>query len=297
MSLKVKYGLPVAGLLLGSPLAFAFDNGVNPTYEAPWTSTTPTVDGFAADQAWQAAEWRDIGYTIIDTAGAGEPAPEDISGRYKVVWTNSALYLLAEVNDDQLVDAYANPFDNWWNEDTLEIFIDEDNSGGYHGWEPVAGSPMLEHNAYAYHIGLDNQALDVGPNFDATVSGPQFYPDHVYAQWKRDPETHKVIWEVKINVYNDQYLPPAPGSSSITSEANLVKLKEGNTLGFMVSLIDADGVDLDGVEGQDREYFLGDVDVPAWQPSDGGYPMPDWMQKNRGWVDADVFGNLKLVKK
>lgn len=286
--------LLASAILIGvvAESSHAFENGVNPTYEAPKVMLPPKIDGIADEALWNRADWRDIGYTIIDTAGAGAPAAEDISGRYKVVWTNAALYLLAEITDDRLIDDYPNPFDNWWNEDTLEIFIDEDNSGGYHGWEPVAGNPMAEHNAYAYHIGLDNQALDIGPNADLEV-GPQLYPEHVTASWKRDPLTHKVIWEVKLKVFDDTYLP---GMSPDELAQSRQWLHAGKSIGFMVSLIDADGTDLDGNGGQDREYFMGDVDVPVWQEVDGGYPMPSWMGKNRGWVDASVFGNLKLVK-
>ena len=273
-------------------MSYAFDNGVNPTYEAPKVNRAPKIDGVVDNKLWDSAPWRDVAYTIIDSASAGDPAPEDISGRYKVVWTHSAIYLLAEISDDRLSDDYPNPFDNWWNEDTLEIFIDEDNSGGYHGWEPVAGDPMAEHNAYAYHIGLDNQALDIGPNADLEV-GPQMYPEHITARWKRDNDSHKIIWEVKIKVFDDTYLP---GMNPAQLAMSRQWLHAGKTLGFMVSLIDADGTDLDNNGGQDREYFLGDVDVPVWQEADGGFPMPDWMGKNRGWVDASVFGNLKLVR-
>lgn len=279
-------------IFLGALPSVAFENGVNPTYEAPKVYRAPTIDGVANDREWKSASWRDVAYTIIDAAEAGEPAAEDISGRYKVVWTRKALYLLAEIKDDRLSDDYPSPFDNWWNEDTLEIFIDEDNSGGYHGWDPVADNPMAEHNAYAYHIGLDNQALDIGPNASLEV-GPQLYPEHIRSSWKRDPESHSIIWEVEIKVFDDQYLP---GMSQYDLLQSRQMLKAGKTMGFMVSLIDADGVDLNGSGGQDREYFMGDVDVPVWQAEDGGFPMPDWMGKNRGWVDAGVFGNLKLVK-
>ena len=42
-----------------------------------------------------------------------------------------------------------------------EIFIDEDNSGGNH---------QFNFNAFAYHIALDNQAVDIG--FEDAPNGP-----------------------------------------------------------------------------------------------------------------------------
>ncbi|WP_415191848.1 sugar-binding protein [Psychroserpens sp.] len=41
-----------------------------------------------------------------------------------------------------------------WNDDNLEIFMDEDNSGSNH---------QFTHNAIAYHIALDENVVDMSP--------------------------------------------------------------------------------------------------------------------------------------
>ena len=51
-----------------------------------------------------------------------------------------------------LVDKIKNPLERWWDEDCVEIFIDEDNSGGNH---------QFNHNAFAYHIGLNGDVVDL----------------------------------------------------------------------------------------------------------------------------------------
>ncbi len=238
-------------------------------YDAPFAAKAPSIDGVASEQVWSLAPWEAINHVIIDNTGEGAPTATDYKGKFKVVWTPSHLYLLAEISDQHFSDTYANPLDNWWNEDTLEIFIDENKSGGIHGGPDA--KPQQEYNAFAYHIGIDNQVVDVGPNANGKVT-PQLYNDHIKALWRRDPlPPHNIIWELKISVHDDTWRPAAP-------EQTPIKLHSGKRLGFMVSVIDADGAD--------REHFMGSVDVPDKAPHG----------KNWGWIDASVFGELNLQK-
>jgi hypothetical protein len=48
---------------------------------------------------------------------------------------------------------HRDPLVQYWDDDCLEIFLDEDFSGGDH---------QYNHNAFAYHVSLDNQAIDIG---------------------------------------------------------------------------------------------------------------------------------------
>ena len=216
--------------------------------EAPRARQAPVVDGIPDDEAWNQGDWVELQYSIIGT----NPASEDFSGRYKVVWTPEYLYVLAEITDDVLVDSTANPLKSYWNDDTLEFFVDEDASGGDH---------HKNDNAYAYHVALDNQVVDIGPD-----GAPALYPTHVVAAWKRDlAHPHRVYWEARIAVY---------GEGADTAR----KLTENETLGFMLAYCDAD-------TANGRDHFFGDVEI---DPVNG--------DRNRGYIDASVFGKLTLVE-
>ncbi len=215
--------------------------------EAPRVLEMPTLDGVADDAAWRQAEWVELKYSILDTS----PAPDDFSGRYKVVWSPDYIYALAEITDDVLIDSTPNPLASYWNDDTLEFFIDEDASGGIH---------LDNDSAYAYHIALDNQVVDIG-----TDGQPAMYSDHVQSVWRRDPlQPHRIHWEVRISVYAEGAETPR-------------KLAANQTLGFMVAYCDADST-------RGREHFIGDVEI---EPVNG--------DRNLGYIDAGVFGTLTLT--
>ncbi|TQV78182.1 sugar-binding protein [Exilibacterium tricleocarpae] len=246
-------------LIAGGALAF----------EAPRTATAPVIDGDPSDAAWQQANWRELDQRVLGSM----PSPTDFSGRYKLVWTPAYLYLLAEIDDDILIDARADPLVQYWDDDTLEIFIDEDASGGNH---------LEDFNAFAYHIALDNQAVDIAPS-RGQVS-PRLFPGHIEARWRRSVKgsakaeatagtqmSNSLYWEVRIAVHNDSHVYGDDLSSRVT-------LAAGKKLGFMVAYCDAD-------DARGRQHFMGDV---AIKPVDG--------DRNRGYIDASVFGELTLVE-
>ena len=213
-----------------------------------FTATAPTVDGKADETSWQSAEWAPIDELWLGS----KPSVTDFSGQFKVLWTAEKLYLLVELTDDRLVDKYRDPLDNYWNDDCLEIFIDEDRSQGDHTYN---------YNAFAYHISYESHAVDIGPNRQ-----PQLYDDHVDAEWEN--QGTQIVWELAIDIYDDSYQDGAQNTP--------VTLTEGKTLGFMVAYCDADG-------SAGRESFIGSIPIAG----------PD---KNLGWQDAGVFGELTLVK-
>ena len=223
-------------------------------YDAPFAEAAPTIDGSANDDAWAKAAWANIDQLII-----GEQlSAEDFSGRYKVVWTKDKLYILGEFVDDVLIDTHADPLVSYWDDDTFEIFLDEDKSGGKH---------RDNYNAFAYHVALDNQVVDY-----STEDKPRTLNDHITSVWKRDSENgNKIIWELAIDVYPDTF-------KDVNNTATPVTLATGKELGFMLSYCDSDGVG-------GREHFIGSFDIPA---VDG--------DKNRGYIDASVFDVLKLVE-
>lgn len=233
-------------------------------YDAPKAKKAPVIDGVADDPAWANAPWRPM-----DKLSAGKlpESPQDFSGQFKVVWTPQRVYILAEITDDILMDARLDPLDQYWNDDTLELFIDEDKSGGNH---------QFNYNAFAYHIGLDNQTVDIGPSPDPEKVNFRLFNHHVKSAWRRSSAPpFNVIWEVALDVYPSTYQDSyAPKEKPVKP----VKLKAGKIMGFMAAYCDNDA-------SPSRETFMVSEEVPAVNGD-----------KNRGFIDAGVFGELKLVE-
>lgn len=224
------------------------------------TNEPMTIDGSADEKIWQAQPWH-----LIDQAIIGDlPAPSDFSGRYKLVWDQQYIYILAEITDDKLFDGHPNPIDFYWDDDCLEIFIDEDASGGNH---------QFNFNAFAYHLALDNQVVDIGEK--DSKGNPEFLVlnSHAKNRWKRSQtDPTKIIWEVALSVYDDRFQPKKGNKNKP------VQLNVGKEMGFMMAYCDNDG-------SAGRENFIGSLDIEA---VDG--------DKNRGYIDASVFAQIKLVE-
>ena len=207
----------------------------------------PTLDGDTTDVAWQAATWYPI-----DQVWLGEPFKDkDFQGRFKFAWTEEALYLLVEVVDDVLYDQYEDPFHLWWDDDCVEIFVDEDNSGGEH---------QFNHNAFAYHVALDGNVVDLAPN-----GRGRLYNEHVATQ--RNTVGQASIWEHRVLVFKDDYKDGEDNKA--------VKLASGKRMGFMLAYCDNDA-------SKERESFIGSVPIAG-------------KDKNQGYKNASVFGTIVLV--
>lgn len=241
----MKYLLLGLGLLFSSHALFAMD--------VSYTATPIKIDG-VVDSAWQKAQWQSMPYLMH---GVLPDSASDFSGKYKLLWDEHYLYLQAEITDDVLLDTHASPTVNYWNDDTLEVFIDSDASGGDH---------QFNHSAFAYHIGLDNQAADYGPDKQAHL-----YSSHLISRWQRSSEApYNVIWEVAIKLY--------PNDFKEGQEDKPLLLTPNKVIGFMLAYCDNDGSPV-------REHFMGSHEIP---PVDG--------DKNRGFIDAGVFGRITLKR-
>jgi hypothetical protein len=216
-------------------------------YRAPQAVAAPVIDGHADDAAWEAARWREIDQRWLGP----EFGDNDFQGRFKVVWTPERIYILVEIVDDILYDRHRDPLVQYWDDDCLEIFLDEDFSGGDH---------QYNHNAFAYHMSLDNQAIDIGSDRSA-----RNYSSHVQSRWRQQGD--KVVWELAIDVHPDSYRDDAPANPP-------VRLSAGKVMGLMVAYCDNDGSEL-------RENFVGSEPVHQGK-------------KDRGWIDAGLFGKLIL---
>jgi len=209
--------------------------------------TNPIIDGIANEPIWNTSAW----YPLDQLWLGDNYTTEDFQGRYKLTWTNEALYLLAEIKDDKLIDNNNDPLIAWWDDDCLEIFIDENNSGGNH---------QYSHNAFAYHIALDGNVVDMAPSKEGKL-----YNSHIESKLKTTGNTS--IWEVKISLFDDTYKDDQPNSA--------LKLETNKNIGFALAYCDNDN-------SKTRENFIGSIVVEG-------------DNKNRGWIDANIFGTLLLT--
>ncbi len=194
-------------------------------YLAARVGTTPEMDG-KVDNIWEQAEWATIAHEWLE-----EPATlseGDFSGRFKALWTEDKLYLLVETEDDQLVDDTTDPLKDYWEDDLLEVFIDEDHSGGDH---------KKNHNAFAYHIAAkDGRVVDWGKE-----GKPLFFDDHMEVAIGRRGNT--LVWELALDIYGDQF------EYDLNNDKK--KLQTGKVMGFSIAYCDDDG--------NGRENFIGTV--------------------------------------
>lgn len=208
---------------------------------------TPVIDGDGSDEVWKNTDWQALDQIWLGDSLLGK---DDFSGRYKLAWDQNNLYILAEITDDTLIDIHQDGLDRYWDDDCLEIFLDEDASGGNH---------QYNYNAFAYHVSLDGRVVDINPD-----SAFQYFDDHCLMRRKTVGNT--TIWELAVKVYDDQYTD---------GEENIPRLlSKGKHMGFALAYCDND-------HSPEREHFIGNVAVKG-------------KDKNRGWIDAGVFGHLSL---
>jgi hypothetical protein len=217
------------------------------------------VDGIGNEIAWERATWQPLDKLILGTV----PSAQDFSGQFKILWDERQLYLLVDITDDILFDQHADPLHLYWDDDCLEIFIDEDASGGEH---------QFNFNAFAYHVALDNQAVDIGPNNKDGSTNFVLLNDHINSVWRRSTTTkNKIYWEVALTVYDDSFDLNKNNQQGVT-------LHQEKQLGFMLAYCDNDG-------SKEREHFIGSTDIKAVNGD-----------KNQGYKTADVFQKLTLVQ-
>lgn len=231
-------------------------------YQAPRATETIRIDGLAEESCWEKAEWSPIDQLWLGV----QPEPEDFSGRFKVLWDEDHLYFLVEIIDDVLFDRYADPLENYYKDDCLEIFLDEDHSGGEH---------TNNFNAFAYHIALDYNIVDTYAKHRRAAAQAILLNDH--ATVKRTERTGEdetatraythTTWEVAMKVFDDTFNP--------SKDNTPVKLFPGKKLGFAVAYCDNDG-------GYDRESFMGSVFIPG-------------KDKNVAYINASVLATLELL--
>lgn len=211
------------------------------------------IDGQANDACWEKAEWKPISQVWIPYLA--KMAAGDFEGKFKVAWDSQYLYLLVEVVDDVLSDDHANPLQNWWDDDCVEVFIDENRSKGYHE------KGINANNAFAYHISTKYDAIDEDVN-GAGIN----YKSHVIVRMDTIAP-HNYLWEMAIKIYDDTFILSNP-------EASRVTLTPKKIMGFSIAYCDND-------LGTTRENFIGSMYMTS-------------ATANSNYITADYFGSLKL---
>jgi hypothetical protein len=253
---------------------------------APAILTVPLIDGIGDETAWQGIPWQPIAQTWIPY---GELIDSSVfSGRYKVAWSpeSNLLYFLVEVTDAVFVDGFIpGKTADIYNYDIIEVFIDEDASGGLHVFDGD-GDVALQwgtnaQNAFAYHIYAEfPEPGGVMTDFYVGDLAGTSWDDVVHADYSshfpefalRRTGYYTAVWEFSLKVYNDTYDTADP-------EASRVQLYEGKEMGLSLAYCDNDDAD---EEPKRRDRFIGSVHVPA-------------EAYNHHWINADYFGKVRLV--
>jgi len=247
----------------------------------------PLVDGRSDDACWQKTPWQPIAQVWIPYGAQVEST--DFFGRYKLAWSSSTnlLYFLVEVTDNIFVDGFIpNKTTEVFNYDIIEVFIDENKSGGLHVFD-AQDSTKREWgsnaaNAFSYHIyaPFPKEGSVTTEHFAGDIAGTGWsdvkrvnYASHIPEFALRRTGT-KAVWEFSLLVYNDTYHDTLRNHDSALSQ-----LRSGKVMGLTLAYCDNDHP---GIEPKVRDKFFGSVWVPA-----AAY--------NDHWKNADYFGTVKLT--
>ena len=203
-----------------SDVVIDIENGDFKAYRA---STAVNIDGCSKDAIWTHQDWYGMNYVWM-----GEEADStDYQGKFKLAWDDEYLYILVSIVDEHLQPTLADGKENYWKGDYVEVFIDEDQSGGNH---------QYNHQAFAYHVSTEGHAID-----KSTSEETVFFDDHV--QVERTQEGNHYLWEMAVKLYDQGF--------DENSENNTpIKITNGKRIGFSMAYGDNDGK-------KSRENFMG----------------------------------------
>jgi hypothetical protein len=280
----------------------------NDDFVAYFVDTPPTIDGNGSDQAWAKARWQPMKYQwMYNTSNTTDyltaaSSAADFSGRFKVVWTADRLYILAEIIDDAIKVTRYNTYGGYnqaHNDDCLEIFFDENASGGTRASD--GGN-----NFFTYHMGYmegyhfaadyvgnpDNNVADIALK---VLNGMILRDVHLnYVIVKNNPGGGD-IWEIEMKVYDNTYpLRETPGMPSNASggdpsksEVTPVALTEGKKMGLAVAYCDSDTGVSSNLNGTNvRNHFFGSMAVTGATDND----------RNQSYLNSTQYAKIYLVK-
>lgn len=201
-------------------ITISHNEGVFTAYK---TKSPVNIDGCNTDLIWKSLNWYDMNYIWMGEAVDST----DYYGRFKLAWDSQNLYILVEVMDNYLNPTLAYGMENYWKGDYIEVFIDEDKSGGKHHYN---------HQAFAYHVSTEGHAIDLNLSKEAT-----FFDDHINVRRTQEGKRH--IWEMAIKLFNDKFDEDSTYNKPITIVNN-------KRIGFSIAYGDNDG-------NESRENFMG----------------------------------------
>ena len=257
------------------------------TIIVPNAISIPLIDAQGNDDCWQNIPWQNIGESWIPYGAKLDS--NDYSGKFKVVWSSKSnvLYFLVEVTDNVFVDGFIpGTTADVYNYDIIEVFIDENKSGGLHVFDGKDSIGLQwgtnAENAFAYHIYAHFPK-------EGELSTKLFAGDIAGTSWadvkRMNYATHfpefalrrtgiKAVWEFSLIVYNDTY-----EDTMINKDLARSRLYAGKVMGLSLAYCDNDHPEKNPKE---RDRFYGSVHVPA-----AAY--------NDHWMNADYFGTVQLV--
>lgn len=241
-------------------------------YSAAKASAAPVIDGVGDDICWKNAKWYDIKTNWLADNAAPKNAG-DFSGRLKFVYTDNRLYFLAEITDDILTTSTnLDPTYEYANFDCLELFVDEDNSGGLH---------TFSHQAFAYHLTQSGKAVDLSSKGDWSA----VVLDKNVKYTMKAAGNNQYIWEGEIVPFTKEFNENDPDHSPVA------KLKPNQVMGISVAYCDSD---TQNQAHPKRDHFIGSNNIPS-NLLKANLPNQDPNNpKNICWITADAFGKLTL---
>lgn len=251
------------------------------------TEKYPTFDGLANDSAWVDQDWHALDQVWIPWEAQYDSA--DFYGRYKVAWNDveNLMYFIFEITDDIVVDGYeyGSQTEGYHNFDIVEIFIDENRSGGYHIFDAIGNLGNNAENAFSYHINA-NYPLDGKVQLEKSVQdlvgtgwGDRYfanYEDH-FPDFALRKNGDLYTWEFSMKVYGESYVSQNP------SEDARIALAEGKVMGLSFAYCENDDLNESPVQ---RDVFFGSTpgDATKLETVNGSLGF------NQFWKNADLYG-------
>jgi hypothetical protein len=153
------------------------------SYEVPFASVAPTLDGRLDDGAWASAEWS---ADFRDIQGPTLPDPR-FRTRMKMLWDDTYLYIAAEMEEPELWATYDVRDMIVFHEHDFEIFIDPDgDSREYYELEVnILGTifDLYLHTAYRDGGPADHDWDSVGLKTAIALDGTPNQPGDVDRGW------------------------------------------------------------------------------------------------------------------
>ncbi len=254
------------------------------------TSRAPEIDG-KADDLWANVESN----RIANVAYSPASDETDFSAGFKAIYDSQALYLLVDVTDSKLV----NDSDEFWLDDTVEVFLDADNSK----------STTYGDNDYQYYFSWDSSAPSMGETKHDKTAGVRYafaktdagYRLEVKLPWSTLETDPKAASQIGLDVHvNDDDDGGDRDTKLMWSTTDDIAWQRPDALGTgelarMVAwwkLDEKDGRTAADSSGNGHDATL--HGHPTWQPAGGKLGGALLLDGNNDCVDTGYDTNLAM---